>query len=232
MPLIKAPDRGRTQTDWLDSRHTFSFGDYQNPARRGFGCLKVINDDQIAPGAGFPTHPHANMEIITYMLAGEIAHQDSLGHGSVIRRHELQRMSAGTGISHSEFNPSDEIPTHLLQIWIHPAERNLSPSYEQKCFDVLSDGSWQLLASSAESSGTLRIHQDVKVYRSLLQAGQSQTYSLERGRCLWVHMALGEGALDGQALAAGDGLGLESPGTLTFSTPGQAEILLFDLPGL
>ena len=232
MPLIKALDRGRTQTNWLDSRHTFSFGDYQNPARRGFGCLKVINDDQIAPGAGFPTHPHANMEIITYILAGEIAHQDSLGHGSVTRRHELQRMSAGTGISHSEFNPSDEDPTHLLQIWIRPAERNLSPSYEQKCFDVLSDGRWQLLASPAESTETLQIHQDVNVYRGLLQAGQSQTYSLRPERRLWVHMALGKGTLDGQALAEGDGLGLESPGTLTFSTFEQAEILLFDLPGL
>src|SRR3954447_21276694 len=193
-----AADRGRTTTDWLDSRHTFSFNDYYDPAYVQFRDLRVINDDKVAPAAGFGTHPHRDMEIITYVVRGALEHKDSLGTGSVIRPGDVQRMSAGTGIRHSEFNPSPTEPVHLLQIWIMPERRGLPPEYEQKAFpEAERRGRWRLVASHDGRDGSVTVHQDVDLYATILGPGESAARPLRPGRYAWVQVARGAVTVNG-----------------------------------
>jgi redox-sensitive bicupin YhaK (pirin superfamily) len=206
MTIRKANERGHAQHGWLDSRFTFSFADYYDPAHMGFRALRVINDDHIAAGQGFPMHPHQDMEIVTYVLDGAVAHRDSTGTSAVVHAGEVQRMTAGAGVRHSEYNPSPTDPLHLLQIWILPERRGLVPGYEQKRFwpaDL--DGKLCVIANRAGSNGALTIHQDAALYATKLNAGQSVTHPIASGRHAWVHVARGQVTLSGQALTDGDG---------------------------
>lgn len=225
--LRPANDRGHGQHGWLDSWHTFSFADYHDPRHVQFSALRVINEDRVAPGAGFPTHPHRDMEIITYVLEGALEHKDSLGTGSVIRPGEVQRMSAGTGIRHSEFNHSPSDPVHFLQIWILPDRRGVTPGYEQKRITL--DGQLRLIASPDGRAGSLTIHQDAHVYAARLNDGET-THALASGRRAWVQVARGTLRLNGTSLQAGDGASIEDEPGLRFAADGSAEVLLFDLP--
>lgn len=221
--------RGKTKTGWLDSKHTFSFGDFRDPTRMGFRSLRVINDDVVIPGAGFDTHPHSDMEIITYILKGELAHKDSLGTGSTIRPGEVQRMSAGTGIFHSEFNPSNDNPVHLLQIWIRPEKRGLAPSYEQKPF-VAKEGVFTLLGDRRGTDGAITIHQDVKLLVAALHDEQDASYTFDKGRGGFLHVAKGWISLNGEDLKEGDGAEITDVDTITLHAKADgAEVLLFDL---
>ncbi len=223
-------ERGVTRTGWLHSRHSFSFGDYYDPKHMGFGPLRVINDDRVAPGAGFGTHPHRGMEIITYVLEGALQHRDSLGTGSVIRTGELQKMSAGTGILHSEFNASQTEPVHFLQIWIVPESRNLQPDYQQFSFDPRDrDGRLQLVASNEAREGVIRVYQDVQLYLADLRSGQSISHPLASDRRAWVHVARGEVRLNGSLLTAGDGVAIENEPAVELTSDSEGEVLLFDL---
>jgi quercetin 2,3-dioxygenase len=222
--------RGHAQIGWLDSWHTFSFSDFYDPARMGFRSLRVINDDRIAPGAGFGTHGHHDMEIITYVLAGEIAHQDSLGTGSVIRPGDVQIMSAGTGIRHSEFNNSDSEPVHLLQIWMLPDRQNITPRYDQRNFPLAEkQGKLRLVGSKDGRDGSVVIHQDLNLYVSVLSAGDLVKFEVKQNRFAWLQVARGTIALNGESLREGDGVQINSPELLELSTEANAEILLFDL---
>ncbi|OLP16472.1 quercetin 2,3-dioxygenase [Leptolyngbya sp. 'hensonii'] len=226
----KGYDRGHVQFGWLDSYHTFSFGNYYDPQHMGFRALRVINDDRIAPGAGFPTHGHRDMEIITYMLEGSLEHKDSLGTGEVIRPGEVQRMTAGTGIAHSEFNHSQDDPVHLLQIWILPERQGLEPGYEQKLFPVEEKrGQWRLLADREGRDGALTVHQDLSLYATVLQPAESVTYDLKLGRHAWIQIASGIVTLNGEPLRAGDGVAVSEALTLEVIAESDAELLLFDL---
>ncbi len=228
--LRPAKARGHANHGWLDTWHTFSFADYVDPRHMGFSVLRVINEDVVAPASGFPTHPHRDMEIITYILEGALEHKDSLGSGSVIRPGEVQRMSAGTGIRHSEFNPSPSESVHLLQIWILPAKQGVTPGYEQKRFeDVELANRLRLVASPDGAEGSVTIHQDARVYAARLQ-GAEVTHALAPKRRAWVQVARGEVSLNGQKLAAGDGAGVEQETMLRFAADKTAELLLFDLP--
>jgi len=228
--LRKSHERGHANHGWLDSYHTFSFADYYDPHEMGFGSLRVINEDRVAPKAGFPTHPHRDMEIVTYILEGELAHQDSMGNGSVIRVGDVQRMTAGTGIRHSEFNASEHLPVHLLQIWIEPDEAGLTPSYEQKHFPLAEkQGRFRLIASRDGREGSVTIHQDAAIYAAVLSTEQTLTYDLDPARRAYLHMARGRVNLNGYPLDAGDGAKINGPETLTLSALEAAEILLFDL---
>jgi redox-sensitive bicupin YhaK (pirin superfamily) len=228
--LRKAQDRGRANFGWLDSRHSFSFGHYHDPAHMGFGPLRVINDDRVAPGGGFPTHPHSDMEIISYVLEGALAHKDSLGTGSVIRPGDVQRMSAGTGIRHSEFNASETEPVHFLQIWIIPERRGLEPGYEQKAFAPEEKrGRLRLLASRDGRDGSVTIHRDVDLFATLLGRGESVSHQLAPGRVAWVQVARGSVSIDGTPLTEGDGVAIEAAGRLTLAGTEDAEVLLFDM---
>ncbi|MER3589222.1 MAG: quercetin 2,3-dioxygenase, partial [Mastigocladus sp. ERB_26_1] len=221
---------GRTQTGWLDSYHTFSFGNFYDPNRMGFRSLRVINDDRVAPGAGFPTHGHKDMEILTYVLEGAIEHKDSLGNGSVIRPGEAQIMSAGTGILHSEFNPSDTEPGHFLQIWILPNQKGLQPRYDQKAFPLEErKGKLRLIAAKDGRDGAVKIFQDVDLYTSVLEAGDVVNYHLLPNRYGWLQIANGIAKLNGEELRAGDGVQINGEEQLEISTDIGAEILLFDL---
>jgi redox-sensitive bicupin YhaK (pirin superfamily) len=225
-------ERGQTRLDWLDSRHTFSFGDYYDPAHMGFGSLRVINDDRIAPGAGFGRHPHRDMEILTYVLAGTLQHRDSLGTGSLIRPGDVQRMTAGTGILHSEYNHSPAEPVHLLQVWILPEERGLRPGYEQKTFpESERRGRLRLVASRDGRDGSVTVRQDVDLFAALLGPGDDVAHPLRRGRRAWVQVATGAVTLNGRPLQAGDGAEVEDEPALRLTADGPAEILLFDLGG-
>lgn len=227
-----AARRGRTQIDWLDSRHTFSFGDYQDRAQMGFRTLRVINDDRVAPAAGFGMHGHRDMEIVTYMLEGALEHRDSLGTGEVLRRGDVQRMTAGTGIRHSEFNPSKTEPVHLLQIWLLPQQRGLVPDYEQKNFpEADKRGRLRLIAAPDARDGALAIHQDVELFASVLGPNERVTYDLRDGRSAWLQVARGQVALNGRALADGDGAAVTDEMQLELKTGegAGAEFLLFDL---
>jgi redox-sensitive bicupin YhaK (pirin superfamily) len=230
----RAEERGRTVLDWLDSRHTFSFDQYFDPSHMSFRALRVINEDRVAPGAGFPMHRHRDMEILTYVLEGALEHKDSLGNGSVIRPGEVQRMSAGTGVMHSEFNASKNEPVHFLQIWILPERQHLAAGYEQKQFsrDALS-GNWLLLAAPESASGSgssaLTVHQDVQLYAARLAAGETLNYSQRRGRHAWLQVAAGELELGGHALHAGDGAAISGQESFTLRAASDAEALLFDL---
>lgn len=222
--------RGKTKTGWLDSKHTFSFGNFMDPKRMGFRSLRVINDDIVIPGAGFDTHPHSDMEIITYILEGELAHKDSLGTGSTIRPGEIQRMSAGTGIEHSEFNPSNDNGVHLLQIWLRPEKRGLAPSYEQKTFDrAAAKGKFHLIGSREGGSDVITIHQDVKLYVALLSDGDQTAFTLAEGRGGFIQVARGHITLNGEVLKEGDGAEISGEDAITVSAQTDAEVLLFDL---
>jgi redox-sensitive bicupin YhaK (pirin superfamily) len=230
LTLRKAEERGQANFGWLDSRHSFSFGHYYDEKHMGFGPLRVINDDRVAPGGGFPTHPHSDMEIISYVLDGALAHKDSLGTGSVIRPGEVQRMSAGTGIRHSEFNASKTEPVHFLQIWIIPDKQGLAPGYEQKAFaDDDKRGKLRLVGSRDGRDGSVTIHQDVDLYSTLLSKGQVVTHALASGRGAWVQVARGAVTLNGAALREGDGVAIETPGALRLEASDAAEVLLFDM---
>ena len=226
----KSEDRGRAKLDWLDSKHSFSFGQYHDPKHMGFGPLRVINEDRVVPGGGFATHTHNDMEIISYPLEGALAHKDSLGNGSMIRPGDVQRMSAGTGVRHSEYNASAEKPVHFLQIWVIPEKQGLSPSYEQKTFEIAEKrGKLRLIGSRDGRNGSVTIHRDVDLYATLLGAGDAVTHSLAVGRGAWVQIARGTAALNGKRLQAGDGVAVEEPGQLRLEGLGDAEVLLFDL---
>ena len=222
--------RGHTRTGWLDSRHTFSFGQYHDPKYMGFRALRVINDDRIIPGAGFPTHAHQDMEIITYILSGALAHKDSLGTGSVIGPGELQRMSAGTGIRHSEFNNSTTEPVHLLQIWILPERDGLPPSYEQKALDpAVRRGRFHRVGGRGGGAGAITIHQDVDLYLADLAAGSAAAHALAPGRHGWLQVLGGVVVMDGNELKEGDGVALSDEPSVAVTATTDAELMLFDL---
>ncbi len=229
MTIRPAADRGHTRLDWLDSRHSFSFGEYSDPRHMGFGTLRVINEDVIAPGGGFAMHGHRDMEIITWVLSGELAHRDSLGNGSVIRPGEAQRMSAGTGIRHSEFNPSQGAPVHLLQIWILPDTAAVEPGYEQQAI-AAPDGQLVVVASRDGAGGGVRIHQDTTLLAARLPAQAAVGHRLGAGRVAWVQVARGAITVNGQALEAGDGAALSGEAAAELRARGASEILLFDMP--
>ncbi len=232
--LRPANERGHTQLDWLDSRHTFSFDRYYDPRHMGFRHLRVINEDRVQPGEGFGTHPHRDMEILTYVLEGELEHRDSMGNGSVIRSGEVQRMSAGTGVTHSEHNRSGAEPVHLLQIWILPQQKGLAPSYEQRAFPAGERrGKLRLLAAPGSRKdahdGAVTIHQDAALYSALLEPGESVTHRLKPSRHAWLQVARGAVELNGTPLAAGDGAAVSQEETLEIRASAPSEILLFDL---
>jgi redox-sensitive bicupin YhaK (pirin superfamily) len=223
-------ERGGGSHGWLDTRHSFSFDQYYDPRFMGFRSLRVINEDRVAPGQGFPMHPHRDMEIITYVLEGALAHNDSMGNGSIIRPGDGQRMSAGTGVRHSEANPSKTDPVHLLQIWILPDRRGHPPGYEQKAFpEAEKRGKLRLIASPDGADGSVTIHQDAKLYVSLLGPGQEVKHELGNGRYAWVQVAKGAVELNGKALDQGDGAAVSEESRLTIKGTQDAEILLFDL---
>jgi hypothetical protein len=227
----KAQDRGHFDHGWLETFHTFSFGDYYDPEQMGFSDLRVINEDRVQPGHGFPTHAHRDMEIVTYVLEGALEHKDSLGNGSLIRPGDVQRMSAGTGVTHSETNPSPSELVHLLQIWILPERRSLSPGYEQKHFPTdQKRGRLRLLASRDAAEESVTLHQDARVYATILDTGQGVRHTLHPSRRAWVQIARGEAALDGQKLGAGDGAAITEEEAIGLSArEDSTEILLFDL---
>ncbi len=226
-----AQDRGNANFGWLDSRHTFSFGSYYDPNHMGFSSLRVINEDKVKPGQGFGTHSHRDMEIISYVLAGELAHKDSIGNGSVIRPGDVQRMSAGTGIAHSEFNASNADPVHFLQIWILPERGGIKPSYEQKHFDVAErQGQLRLVASPNGKDDSVTIHQDAYLYVATLNNGDRVNYSANSNRSLWIQVARGGIEVNGQVLNTGDGAAITEETEISLSaTTDNTEILLFDL---
>jgi len=228
--LRKATDRGHADHGWLDTWHTFSFADYYDPEHMGFRALRVINDDVVAPGRGFGTHPHRDMEIVTYVLEGALAHEDSMGNASTIVPGEVQRMSAGTGVLHSEFNHSRTDRVHLLQIWLLPDRTGIAPSYEQTLFpDEEKRGRLRLVASPDGADGSVMIHQDARLYATLLAPGEEVSHPLAPGRHAWVHVARGKASLNGRPLEAGDGAAISAEERLTLRGDGQAEVLLFDL---
>ncbi len=222
--------RGASRTGWLDSRHSFSFGDYRDPQHMGFRSLRVINEDRVIPGAGFPTHGHRDMDIISYVLEGTLEHKDSLGNGARIRPGEVQRMSAGTGIMHSEFNPSMTEPVHFLQIWIIPDRTGLPPSYEQKDFPIEQRrGRLRLVAAPDGREGAVTVHQDACLYVASLRAGDEVAHAVERGRGVWVQVARGIVALNGTQMREGDGAAVEREAAVRIEADTDAEVLLFDL---
>jgi len=226
----KSEERGHFELGWLDTHHTFSFDQYYDPAHTHWRSLRVINEDRVAPGHGFPTHSHRDMEIITYILSGALEHRDSMGSGSVIRPGDVQRMSAGSGVSHSEFNPSDSEPVRLLQIWILPQSQGLPPSYEEKHFsDEERHGRLRLIASSDGHEGSVTIHQDAQVYAAVLDAGQIVVHALNEKRSAWLQVARGTIRLNEMELKQGDGAAVRNESELTITAHDQAEVLLFDL---
>jgi len=226
----KSSERGYADHGWLKSFHTFSFADYYDPANMGFGALRVINEDRVQPGMGFGTHGHQNMEIISYVLEGALEHKDSMGNGSVIRPGDVQRMSAGTGVRHSEFNHSKDDVVHFLQIWIEPDVSGIEPGYEEKHFDAASRrGLLRLIASPDAREGSAKIHQDARVYAALVDGGERIAHDLKQGRRAYVHVARGSVTVNGHALAAGDALKATGETRILMEKGEQAEVLLFDL---
>jgi quercetin 2,3-dioxygenase len=229
--IRKAADRGHFDHGWLDTHHTFSFADYYDPQFMGFRTLRVINEDRVKPGRGFGTHSHRDMEIITYIIEGALEHRDSMGTGSVIRPGEVQRMSAGTGVLHSEFNSSPSEKVHLLQIWILPERRGLEPSYEQKNFSAAEKlNRFRLIASHDGRNGSVTIHQDAQLSAAIIEEGKTVAYDLDKGRYAWLQVARGEVTLNGKALKAGDGAAVEKETKVEIrGTADRSEVLLFDL---
>lgn len=227
----KSEDRGLANLGWLHSHHTFSFGHYYDPRHTGFGPLLVINEDRVQAGKGFGTHGHRDMEIISYVLDGELAHKDSMGNGSVLRYGDVQRMSAGTGVMHSEFNNSPDKLVHFLQIWIEPAAKGIAPGYEEKHFDVAAKrGRLRLIASPDGSDGSVTIHQDARLYASLLQDDETIAHELSPGRTAYLHLIRGQLAVNGQHLSTGDALKISGERRIHIDQAQAAEFLLFDLP--
>ncbi|HTY87363.1 MAG TPA: pirin family protein [Candidatus Acidoferrum sp.] len=229
MTLRKANERGHADHGWLDTWHTFSFAGYYDPNHMGFRSLRVINDDIIAGGGGFGTHPHRDMEIITYVLSGALEHKDSMGNGRIIRPGEVQYMAAGTGVAHSEFNPSPTEPVHLLQIWIQPDRSGVKPRYAEKSLARAKAGQWNLVASKAGRDGSIAINQDADLLLARLNAGDSLDHALATGRHAWVHVAEGEVKLNGQVLNAGDAAAVSEQAKLILTAGKAAQVLLFDL---
>lgn len=229
MTIRKAEDRGSASHGWLEARHTFSFADYHDPRHMGFRSLRVLNDDVIAPGQGFGMHPHRDMEIITYILSGALQHRDSMGNGRTIRQGEFQYMAAGTGVMHSEFNPSEDKPVHLLQIWLLPDTKGVAPRYAEHRVDLKARGEFRLIASKTGASGSFAIHQDAELLLARLNQGDAAKHPLKPGRHAWTHVAEGDVIVNGEKLKAGDGAALsgENAVAVTASTP--AQVLLFDL---
>ena len=228
--IRRSEERGHAQHGWLDSFHSFSFADYHDPEHMGFGSLRVINEDRVQPGRGFGTHSHRDMEIISYVLDGGLAHKDSMGNGSVIRPGDVQRMSAGTGVAHSEFNASDRDPVHFLQIWIEPNVRGVAPSYEEKRFDEASKrGRLRLIASPDGRDGSVTIHQDAFLYAALVDGGEEVAFDQRAGRRTYVHVVKGEVEVNGQPLASGDALAIAGEAQVRIVRGTRAEVLLFDL---
>jgi quercetin 2,3-dioxygenase len=224
-------ERGYADHGWLKSFHSFSFADYFDPAHVEFGPLRVINEDRVQAGAGFGTHGHRDMEIISYVLAGELAHKDSMGNGSTIRPGDVQRMSAGTGVRHSEFNPSKAEPVHFLQIWIQPNAQGIAPSYEEKSFSVQEKrGQLRMIASPDRSNGSVLIHQDARLFVGLFDGAETATLSIKPGRKIYVHVARGAVTANDVTLNAGDALKLTDTAELVLKQGNQAEVLVFDLP--
>ena len=230
LTVRKAEDRGTSKLDWLDSRHTFSFADYYDPRFMGFRALRVINEDRVQPGQGFPTHSHRDMEIISYVLEGALEHRDSLGNGSVIRPGEVQRMSAGRGITHSEFNPSRTESVHFLQIWILPEHPGMAPSYEQQAIDLsAAHGKFHTIASRQGGRGEVKLYQDATVSVTILEPGETLLHGLARRRGAWLQVARGGISLNNYVLTAGDGAAIEPDTELNLEADRTAEVLLFDL---
>ena len=226
-----ATDRGHAQHGWLDSHHTFSFASYHDPRHMGFRALRVINDDRVAAGQGFGGHPHRDMEIITYVLEGQLAHEDSIGTGSVIVPGDVQRMSAGTGVTHSEFNASKTDPVHFLQIWLVPKQGGIAPGYEQKRFTVEDKlGKLRLVASPTGADGSVTVHSDASLYAGLFDAGHEAKLDLAAGRHAWVHLASGEATVNGKPMREGDGAAFSDEPQIVVAGAGKrAEVLVFDL---
>ena len=223
-------DRGHAKFGWLDSRHTFSFGHYYDPRFMGFGPLRVINEDRVRPGRGFGEHGHRDMEIISYVLDGALEHRDSMGHGSIISPGDVQRMSAGTGVRHSEYNASDTEPVHFLQIWILPERAGLTPGYEQKAFPESSKhGQLRLVGARDGRDGAVTINQDVDLYATILGDGETVSHELAANRLAWVQVVRGTAAVNGRTLNAGDGLPLEGPLPISIRGESAAELLIFDM---
>jgi redox-sensitive bicupin YhaK (pirin superfamily) len=231
LEVRRSAERGYFDHGWLKTYHTFSFADYHDPAWIAYGPLRVINDDRVAPGQGFGKHGHRDMEIITYILEGELEHQDSMGNGSIIRVGDVQRMSAGLGVTHSEFNPSDKQAVHLLQIWIHPEVTRLAPGYEQRHFAAADKrGRLRLIASHDGEDGSVVIHQDARLYAGLFDGAERADFPVPAGRRTWLQVARGAIAVDGTRLQAGDGARTAGPAQLQLHGGAQAEVLVFDLP--
>ncbi len=231
MIIVRAKDeRGVANFGWLDSRHTFSFGNYYDPQHMGFASLRVINEDKVLPAKGFGTHGHRDMEIISYVLSGELEHRDSMGNGSVIRPGDIQRMSAGTGVRHSEFNASDVNPVHFLQIWIMPEQRGLEPSYEEKNFSTIQPGALTLVGSSDGRENSVTIHQNVNLYLGSLEQSDRLTYQIDEDRAVWVQVTKGEVKLNERLLQAGDGAAIVDESKIAIAgNTSDSEILLFDM---
>jgi hypothetical protein len=228
--LRRSVERGHANHGWLDSWHSFSFADYYDPRHMGFGALRVINEDRVAPGSGFGTHGHRDMEIISYVLEGELGHKDSIGNGSVIAPGDVQRMSAGSGIMHSEFNHAKDATTHFLQIWIQPDRKGIAPGYEQKYFGAADKrGKLRLIASPDGAEGSVTIHQDARVYAGLFDGDEKADLSIAAGRRAYLHVARGSIEVNGEALGTGDALMLEGEPSLALCGGKEAEVLLFDL---
>jgi quercetin 2,3-dioxygenase len=228
--VLRSGDRGHFDHGWLDTYHSFSFGDYYDPGRMGYRSLRVMNEDRIAPGMGFGTHSHHDMEILTYVLSGALRHRDSLGHGGPILPGELQRMTAGTGIAHSERNDSESEPVHLYQVWVLPNRKGLAPGYEQRAFDEAGrSGRWQVVASIDGREGSLTIHQDATLSLAKLAEGQQVEHDLIPGRHGWLQVLRGEVVIDGTTLEAGDGAEVDGGSRLVVLGKGDSEVLLFDL---
>lgn len=228
--IRRAKERGHFNHGWLDTYHTFSFAEYHDPDFMGFRSLRVINEDVVAQGMGFPTHSHRDMEIITYVLEGEVEHKDSMGNSGVIRPGDVQRMSAGTGVTHSEFNPSKKNPLHLLQIWILPEKGGTAPGYEQKSFSsAQGSGKLTLVASPTGEGGSVTIRQDARLWAAVLKAGTETPFKLNAGRHAWLQVARGSLSLNGQPLQASDGAAVSNETLLALKTQKDSEILLFDL---
>ena len=226
----RAAERGHANHGWLDSWHSFSFAEYHDPAHMGFGSLRVINDDRVAPGMGFGTHGHRDMEIVSYVLAGSLEHRDSMGNGSVIVPGDVQRMSAGRGVQHSEYNPSPTEPAHFLQIWILPKVTGIAPSYEQKAFPAAEKrGRLRLIASPDGAEGSVTIVQDARLHAALLDGDEAATLTLAPGRRAYVHVARGRVSANGVELAAGDAIKLTGEAAVTLARGADAEVLVFDL---
>jgi len=227
--LRKSEDRGQADHGWLKTFHTFSFADYRDPAHVHFRALRVMNEDWVAPGQGFGEHSHHDMEIVTYVLSGSLEHRDSMGNGAVLRPGEFQRMSAGTGITHSEFNPSAVEPTHLYQIWLFPQNKGIVPSYEQKAFPEAQRRNRLRLVAATDAEGALKIHSDARVFLATLDANHRLSHAIPAGRHAWLQVLRGSVALGDTILDSGDGAAVSDESSLDFSATSEAEILLFDL---